>query len=59
MSEETPPREHDDDARSRADEKKRLREDEKKRLRREHDEDRSPADPNDWNDDWDRARWAP
>ncbi|MEU1430078.1 hypothetical protein ABZ412_23660 [Nocardia sp. NPDC005746] len=51
MSEETPPREHDDDADP--------REDEKKQLRREHDEDRSPADPNDWNDDWDRARWAP
>ncbi|MFD6351404.1 hypothetical protein [Nocardia tengchongensis] len=28
-------------------------------LPREHDDDRSPADPNDWNDDWDRARWAP
>ncbi|MEU1205978.1 hypothetical protein [Nocardia sp. NPDC005825] len=37
MSEETPPREHDDDADS--------REDEKKQLRREHDEDRPPRRP--------------
>ncbi|GAB0102351.1 hypothetical protein JMUB6875_13180 [Nocardia sp. JMUB6875] len=28
-------------------------------LPREHDEDRSPADPHDWQDEWDRARWAP
>ncbi|APA96177.1 hypothetical protein [Nocardia seriolae] len=29
------------------------------KLPREHDEDRSPADPHDWQDEWDRARWAP
>ncbi|MVU81062.1 hypothetical protein GPX89_27920 [Nocardia sp. ET3-3] len=28
-------------------------------LPRENDEDRSPADPHDWTDEWDRARWAP
>ncbi|MFE3055700.1 hypothetical protein [Nocardia sp. NPDC059239] len=24
-----------------------------------HPDDRSPADAHDWQDDWDRARWAP
>ncbi|MEC3952296.1 hypothetical protein VMT65_04530 [Nocardia sp. CDC153] len=28
-------------------------------LAREHEDDRSPADPHDWQDEWDRARWAP
>ncbi|WP_040811854.1 hypothetical protein [Nocardia concava] len=32
---------------------------EKKKLPQEHDDDRSPADPHDWQDEWDRARWAP
>lgn len=35
------------------------RERDHEKLPRAHDDDRSPADPNDWNDDWDRARWAP
>ncbi|GAB2507443.1 hypothetical protein GCM10027167_05360 [Nocardia heshunensis] len=29
------------------------------KLPQEHPEDRSPADPHDWQDEWDRARWAP
>ncbi|AYF72610.1 hypothetical protein D7D52_00530 [Nocardia yunnanensis] len=29
------------------------------KLPRTHDDDRSPADPHDWQDEWDRARWAP
>ncbi|MEC3916535.1 hypothetical protein [Nocardia sp. CDC160] len=28
-------------------------------LARAHEDDRSPADPHDWQDEWDRARWAP
>ncbi|MTE12735.1 hypothetical protein [Nocardia aurantiaca] len=58
---EMPPtegRRHNDarPARDRADESPRDRDG---RLPQEHDEDRSPVDPNDWQEDWDRARWAP
>ena len=33
--------------------------DKDEKLPPEHPDDRSPADPHDWQEDWDRARWAP